>query len=62
MRGDGVSSYLMANAELSKFSRNYMQLKKSLPIRPSEMGVLNIIVQTSGPPHARDAGRHAWCV
>lgn len=44
-----MHSFLMANAELSKFSRNYMQLKKNLPIRPSEMGVLNIIVQTEGP-------------
>lgn len=44
-----MHSFLTANAELSKFSRNYMQLKKNLPIRPSEMGVLNIIVQTEGP-------------
>lgn len=44
-----MSRFLMVNAQLSKFSRNYMQLKKSLPIRPSEMGVLNIIVQTEGP-------------
>ena len=26
-----------------------MELKKDLPIRPSEMGVLNIITETSGP-------------
>lgn len=38
-----------ANAVLSVFSKNYMELKKGLPVRPSEMGVLNIIVQTSGP-------------
>ncbi len=44
-----MSAFLMTNAELSKFSRNYMRLKKDLPIRPSEMGVLNIIVQTEGP-------------
>lgn len=43
-----MHSFLTANAELSKFSRNYMQLKKNLPIRPSEMGVLNIIVQMEG--------------
>lgn len=44
-----MEPFLTANAELSKFSRNYMQLKKNLPIRPSEMGVLNIVVQTKGP-------------
>lgn len=44
-----MRSFLMENAELSKFSCNYMRLKKELPIRPSEMGVLNIIVQTEGP-------------
>lgn len=44
-----MNPYLFANAEFSKFSRNYMELKKGLPVRPSEMGVLNIIVQTSGP-------------
>ena len=38
-----------ANATLSIFCKNYMELKKGLPIRPSEMGVLNIIVQTPGP-------------
>lgn len=36
------------NIVLSKFSRNYMELKKDLPIRPSEMGVLNIITQRNG--------------
>lgn len=44
-----MNKYVTANAELSKFSRNYMQLKKNLPIRPSEMGVLNIITETDGP-------------
>lgn len=44
-----MDRYLMANAEFSKFSRNYMELKKGLPIRPSEMGVLNIITETPGP-------------
>lgn len=39
----------MANAVLSIFSKNYMELKKGLPIRPSEMGVLNIITETPGP-------------
>lgn len=44
-----LNQFLMANAELSKFCRNYMELKKGLPIRPSEMGVLNIITETPGP-------------
>ena len=43
-----MDNYIKANAALSKFSRNYMELKKGLPIRPSEMGVLNIISQTEG--------------
>ena len=38
-----------ANAILSIFCKNYMELKKGLPIRPSEMGVLNIITGTEGP-------------
>lgn len=40
--------YFNANAVLSVFSKNYMELKKGLPIRPSEMGVLNIIAETEG--------------
>lgn len=44
-----MDKYFEANAVLSVFSKRYMDLKKGLPIRPSEMGVLNIIVQTSGP-------------
>lgn len=44
-----MDKFLMANAVFSKFSRNYMELKKSLPIRPSEMGVLNILAATQGP-------------
>lgn len=44
-----MDKYIMANAVFSKFSRNYMELKKGLPIRPSEMGVLNIITETPGP-------------
>lgn len=37
-----------ANIVLSKFARGYMELKKKLPIRPSEMAVLNIITQCDG--------------
>lgn len=41
-----MNSYFNANAVLSVFAKNYMDLKKGLPVRPSEMGVLNIISQT----------------
>ena len=44
-----MDKYFTANAVLSIFSKSYMELKKDLPIRPSEMGVLNIIIQTPGP-------------
>ena len=44
-----MDKYFTANAILSIFSKNYMELKKGLPIRPSEMGVLNIISETPGP-------------
>lgn len=44
-----MDKYFKANAVLSVFSKNYMELKRGLPIRPSEMGVLNIIAQTPGP-------------
>lgn len=44
-----MDKYSAANAVLSIFSKNYMELKKGLPIRPSEMGVLNIITETPGP-------------
>ena len=44
-----MDKYFAANAVLSVFSKNYMDLKKGLPIRPSEMGILNIISETEGP-------------
>ena len=44
-----MKRYFNANAVLSVFCKNYMDLKKDLPIRPSEMGVLNIITETEGP-------------
>lgn len=40
-----MDKYMRANIVFSKFSGNYMELKKDLPIRPSEMAVLNIITQ-----------------
>ena len=43
-----MNQYFHANAVLSMFAKNYMELKKGLPIRPSEMGVLNIISETEG--------------
>ncbi len=43
-----MDKYMNANIVFSKFSRDYMELKKELPIRPSEMAVLNIITQRSG--------------
>ena len=43
-----MTKYFQANAVLSKFSRDYMELKKDLPIRPSEMGALNIIAAYDG--------------
>ena len=44
-----MNSYFVANAVLSIFSKSYMELKSGLPVRPSEMGVLNIISETEGP-------------
>ena len=38
-----MDKYFEANAVFSLFSRDYMELKNDLPIRPSEMGVLNIL-------------------
>lgn len=43
-----MEKYLNANIVFSKFCRDYMALKKDLPIRPSEMGVLNIIIKREG--------------
>ena len=43
-----MDKYFVANAVLSIFVKSYVELKKDLPIRPSEMGVLNIITETPG--------------
>ncbi len=43
-----MDKYTNANMVFSKFSRIYMDYKKDLPIRPSEMGVLNIIIKREG--------------
>lgn len=44
-----MDKLLRANVALSIFCKNYTELKKGLPIRPSEMGVLNIITEMPGP-------------
>ena len=46
---DIMDKYFVANAVLSIFGKSYAELKKDLPVRPSEMGVLNIITETPGP-------------
>lgn len=43
-----MDKYMDANIVFSKFSRDYTELKKDLPIRPSEMGVLSIITRRDG--------------
>lgn len=43
-----MDKYTSANVVFSKFCNGYMNLKKELPVRPSEMGLLNIIVQREG--------------
>lgn len=43
-----MDKFLNANIILSKFSMDYMELKKDLPIRPSEMAVVNIITKRDG--------------
>jgi len=43
-----MDKYMNANIVFSKFSRDYTELKKNLPIRPSEMGVINIITKRGG--------------
>ena len=40
-----MDQYISANAVFSKFAKHYESLKKDLPIRPSEMEVLKIIVK-----------------
>lgn len=40
-----MDRYMIANIAFSRFSRSYMELKNDLPIRPSEMAVLNIVIQ-----------------
>lgn len=44
-----MDKYIAANAVFSRFSQDYMALKRGWPIRPSEMGVLNILAATPGP-------------
>ncbi len=50
-----------ANAQLSRFCRIYMQAKADMPIRPSEMVVLNIVCTVAGP-HTPVSLAKALCV
>lgn len=43
-----MDKYVEANIVFSMFCKNYAELKKDLPVRPSEMGVLNIITRREG--------------
>jgi len=43
-----MDKYMQDNVEMSLFSRNYLDLKRDMPIRPSEMGILNIIANILG--------------
>ncbi len=43
-----MDKYMRANIAFSKFSRENRELKRYLPIRPSEMGALNIIIRHEG--------------
>lgn len=43
-----MSKYLKASITFSKFCNKYSELKGDMPIRPSEMGVLNIIIKKDG--------------
>ena len=40
-----MNKLMGANVVFSKFSRDFTELKNYLPIRPSEMGLLNIVVR-----------------
>lgn len=43
-----MSRYLEASIIFSKFCNKYNNLKGDMPIRPSELGVLNIIIKREG--------------
>lgn len=43
-----MDKYFKANIVLSMFAKKYMDLKKDLPVRPSEMAVINIITKRGG--------------
>ena len=40
-----MNKHMGANTVFSKFSRDFTELKNYLPIRPSEMGLLNIVTR-----------------
>lgn len=43
-----MDKYLESNIVFSMFCKNYTELKRNFPIRPSEMGMLNIITLREG--------------
>lgn len=43
-----MDKFLESNIVFSMFCKHYTEMKKNHPIRPSEMGVLNIITQREG--------------
>ena len=43
-----MNKHMHANIVFSKFTRDFNELKNYLPIRPSEMGLLNIITRGKG--------------
>jgi len=50
-----MEEFLLANAEMALFGRNYMDMKSYPPFRFSDMAMLNIIAHAQGT-HGREAG------
>lgn len=59
MKAEKDLSY--AGAQLARFCRCYIQAKVDMPIRPSEMGVLNVLCTAVGP-HTPVSLASALCV
>lgn len=43
-----MERYIQADIVFSKFAKNYTEMKKDLPIRPSEMAMLDVVVENEG--------------
>lgn len=41
-----MNKYRNANAVFCEFGKSYLRWQKDLPVRPSEMGVLNVLVKS----------------